>query len=265
MDLHQQEVEMWERESSGREEKCSTLGKLQPLDYMEFEVVEMVKASESSRIFKFRLGSSQVLGHKSGQHLVVRGQWDGQPVTRQYSILSRAATIGSFSLLIKVYPLGIMSGVVQDWTLGSRISARGPFGEPPALLEKETKVVMFCQGTGLVPLLPMLQDLLEEETETIVNLLYSSSSAGELLLLQNLNELCGFWNFRLRIFLSSGETLMGRVPQREVVGRRLEKKDVAEEAEKGSRFLVCGSKQYTKQLCGWISEEGVPDHAIHKF
>ena len=38
-----QEVEMWERESSGREEKCSTLGKLQPLDYMEFEVATNTK------------------------------------------------------------------------------------------------------------------------------------------------------------------------------------------------------------------------------
>jgi len=64
MDLHQQEVEMWLRESEGREEVCSNVEKLQPLNYTEFEVVEMVRASESSRIFKFRLGSSQVLGHK---------------------------------------------------------------------------------------------------------------------------------------------------------------------------------------------------------
>jgi len=111
----------------------------------------------------------------------------------------------------------------------------------------------------------MLQDLLEEETETIVTLVYSSSSAEELLLLENLNEFCGFWNFHLKIFLSSGEVLMGRVPQREVLNRRLERKDAVEIAEKGSRFLVCGSKQYTQQLCGWISEEGVPDNAINRF
>jgi len=158
-----------------------------------------------------------------------------------------------------------MSQVVQDWAVGSRISARGPFGEPPTLLEKETRVVMFCQGTGLAPLLPMLQDLLEEETETTVTLVYSSSSAGEMLLLQDLNELCSFWNFHLRIFLSSGEALIGRVPQREVIDRRLERKDALEEAKTGSRFLVCGSKHYTKELCGWISEEGVPDNAIHRF
>lgn len=65
MDLHQQEVEMWVRESEGEEEKCPNVAKLQPLNYTEFEVVEMEKASESSRIFKMRLGTSQVLGHKA--------------------------------------------------------------------------------------------------------------------------------------------------------------------------------------------------------
>jgi len=215
---------------------------------------------------KFTLKKQCPSAKHSGQHLVVRDQLeDGQPVTRQYSILSRATTTGSFSLLIKVYPLGKMSSVVQDWAVGSRISARGPFGEPPVSLNKETRVVMFCQGTGIVPFMPMLQDLLEEETETIVTLVYSSSSPEELLLLPNLNELCGFWNFHLRIFISSGEVLIGRVPQREVVERRLERKDITNIAEKGSRFLVCGSKHYTSQLCGWISEEGVPDHAIHRF
>ena len=83
-------------------------------------------------------------------------------------------------VLVQVYPLGKMSSVVQDWAVGSRwplllfnsfvrISARGPFGEPPVSLNKETRVVMFCQGTGIVPFMPMLQDLLEEETETIVS------------------------------------------------------------------------------------------------
>jgi len=65
MDLHQQEVEMWVRESEGCEEKFTNVAKLQPLNYTEFEVMEMEKASESSRIFKLRLGTSQVLGHKA--------------------------------------------------------------------------------------------------------------------------------------------------------------------------------------------------------
>ena len=33
-----QEVEMWLRESKGREEVCSNVEKLQPLNYTEFEV-----------------------------------------------------------------------------------------------------------------------------------------------------------------------------------------------------------------------------------
>ena len=122
---------------------------------------------------------------------------------RQYSILSRATTTGSFSLLIKVFAFDgsfclqihlelfwsrcthlercLVLFKIGQWAPGdlllclillSRISARGPFGEPPVLLNKETRVVMFCQGTGIVPFMPMLQDLLEEETETIVSFIF---------------------------------------------------------------------------------------------
>merc|ERR1712013_800098 len=173
---------------------------------------------------------------------------DGQPITRQLSVLSRSSTTGSFSLLIKVYPQGLMSRIVKEWTVGSRISVRGPFGEPPTLLGKESRVVMFCQGTGIVPMLPLLQDLLEEETETM-----------------DLHELCGFWNFQLEVFLSSGEVMVGRVPQRTVESRKLERRDVILKAKQGSRFLVCGSKQYMNQLCAWLAEEGVPDYAVISF
>ena len=34
---------MWERESEGREEKCTAVAKLQPLNYTEFEVVTITK------------------------------------------------------------------------------------------------------------------------------------------------------------------------------------------------------------------------------
>ena len=135
---------------------------------------------------------------------------EGRAVTRQYSILTTAATTGHFTLVIKVYPEGVMSGRVRGWGLGSRISCRGPFGSPPSLAGC-ARVVGLCQGTGLVPLLPLVEELLEEqESDTIVTILYSSSSVDDLLLLDRLHELCSYWNFHLKIFLSSGEGLAGR-------------------------------------------------------
>ena len=38
-----QEVEMWVRESEGREEKFTNVAKLQPLNYTEFEVATSLK------------------------------------------------------------------------------------------------------------------------------------------------------------------------------------------------------------------------------
>ena len=41
-------------------------------------------------------------------------------------------------------------------------------------------------------------------------MVYSSASVAEMLVLQDLHELCGFWNFQPEIFLSSGEVMVGR-------------------------------------------------------
>ena len=43
-----------------------------------------------------------------------------------------------------------------------------------------------------------------------VTMVYSSASVAEMLVLQDLHELCGFWNFQLEVFLSSGEVMVGR-------------------------------------------------------
>ena len=45
---------------------------------------------------------------------------EGRAVTRQFSILTTGATIGHFSLVIKVYPEGLMSKRVQGWGVGTR-------------------------------------------------------------------------------------------------------------------------------------------------
>ena len=143
---------------------------------------------------------------------------------------------------------------------------------------------MFCQGTGIVPLLPMLQDLLEKETDTMVSFIYPSCSYLEghhSLQQHHLLSISSYvlsrrssWSTAAQVvqsccfckiwmnFVASGisssefssllaklwlegaplfvsffnKNLFNRVPQREVLGRRLERYDVVEEAEKGGRF-----------------------------
>jgi len=196
---------------------------------------------------------------------VVREEVEGRAVTRQFSILTTGVTIGHFSLVIKVYPEGLMSRRVQGWGVGTRISCRGPFGCPPPLAGR-ARVVGLCQGTGLVPLLPLVEDVLEDqESDTIVSILYSCSSVDDLLLLDRLHELCSFWNCHLQIFLSSGEGLPGRVPQRTVVSHRMEREEVAREVVEGATYLVCGSKAYMAEMRGVLEEERVGREQVHCF
>ena len=199
-----------------------------------------------------------------------------QGITRQYSILSRASTKNYFLLLIKMYEEGEMSRLVAGWQVGAKVSCRGPLGSPPPLdrLVRSSSLVVFCQGSGLVPMVPLISDLLEEEWEGRITMVYSESSASNILLLDRLNELCGFWNFRLKIFLGEGVGPAGKVPQREIILHKLSKEDIQGEVSKEdiqgevskeASYLVCGGKQYMKEVVGVLSEAGVGEASLHRF
>ena len=122
------------------------------------------------------------------------------------------------------------------------------------------------QGTGLVPLLPLLEDWLEdEEDDTTFRLLYSCSCREELILPDLLAELCSYWNFRLIVFLGGGEAPPGRLPNREVVLGRLGEEGVRGEVTGDSSFLLSGSKEYMQEVGARLQEQGVTVDRIHRF
>jgi len=128
---------------------------------------------------------------------------------------------------------------------------------------------MFCQGTGLVPFVPVLEDLLEDEDDEVtVKLIYSCAKLEEILLLDKLNEFCGFWNFNLKIFLGSGEEMTGRIPQRTIVRRKLCTKDIEKEVVRdkmSTRYLVCGSKLYMQNIQTTLAVTGVDEENMYRF
>lgn len=95
--------------------------------------------------------------------------------------------------------------------------------------------------------------------------MYSASCSEEILLIERLNELCGFWNCRLKIFVGSGSGPNGLVPQREILLHKLDRVNICAEVETEGRYLVCGSKHYMQEVLGVLSDNGVKEDYLHRF
>jgi len=260
-DIYDQELELWkERQETNANQEDISGGEVKELSesaYTDFECIGVTQATLTTRIFRFSLGNPRaILGHSAGQHLVVRGVMEGEAVTRQLSILSSPGQRGEFRLCVKLYKEGKLSQIMADWKEGSKVQCRGPFGAFKYQPNSCTRIVMLAQGTGLVPFIPILEQVLgDQEEEGKVRLVYSASNWEEVLCQEEINEFCGFWNFSCKIFIGDRNALkVCRVPQRDVVWSKLGEKEVKQEVENNNlvdstMFLVCGSKQYQQEIC----------------
>lgn len=64
-------------------------------------------------------------------------------------------------------------------------------------------VVMIASGTGITPMIQIIQEILENEDDmTFISLVYSIQSAGDIIYKDQLHEWSSFWNFNVQYCLT---------------------------------------------------------------
>ena len=262
-DIYEKELELWKErqdKKAGDDQNHQVDSFLNENAYTDFECMEVIQVTPTTRIFRFSLGNKRgVLGHSAGQHLLVREVVNGEAITRQFSILSCPGQRGEFSLCVKLYKNGKMSEAISKWRQGTVVQCRGPYGLYKYNPNMYDRLVLLAQGTGVVPFISILEMVLSnQEEEGKVVLLYSVSSWEEVLCKEEINEFCGYWNFQCKIYVGDDEAVpLVRVPQREVVwGRMVVEKlgtDVFGDVGVSRQILVCGSKKYQQEICDSLS------------
>lgn len=133
----------------------------------EGEIIEVTQASDST--ISLRLALAQPVAFLAGQY--VQLAIPGTMETRAYSFSSKPGDkIASF--LIRNVPGGRMSRwLCEQAKPGDKMSFIGPSGSF-YLRPVERPILMLAGGTGLAPLLSMLEILAESGTTQVIHLLY---------------------------------------------------------------------------------------------
>jgi ferredoxin-NADP reductase/ferredoxin len=126
--------------------------------------------------------------HRAGQFVTLTRE-DG--LARSYSIASLPEAGDALELHVRRLPQGRMSPWLCDPSnVGARVRLRGPEGEcvyePGA---PEQPIVLAGTGTGLAPLVGILQDALRAEHRGRITLLHGARDAGGLYLVEELRSL----------------------------------------------------------------------------
>lgn len=126
-------------------------------------------ASDSTIILRLALDHPEALQFLPGQYVNLGVPGEGQH--RAYSFSSKPGAREA-SFLIRNLPGGLMSGWLTDKAaVGDRMTFVGPSGSF-FLRPVERPVVMLAGGTGLVPLLSMLEVLADQGGDQPIHLIY---------------------------------------------------------------------------------------------
>ncbi|MFA7439638.1 MAG: benzoate 1,2-dioxygenase electron transfer component BenC [Sphingomonadaceae bacterium] len=164
---------------------ASAAAKVKPAEYGS-EILSVDLASDSTIILRVKLDQPEALHFLPGQYVNINVP--GTAEHRSYSFSSKPGAAEA-SFLIRNLTGGVMSGWLSNTARpGDRLSFVGPIGSF-YLRAVERPVVLLAGGTGMAPLLSMLEVLADQGTDQPVHLIYGVTTDRDLVEMDRIEAL----------------------------------------------------------------------------
>jgi ferredoxin-NADP reductase/fatty acid desaturase len=202
-----------------------------------------------------------------GQHITVRTDLGGEGVRRNYSICS-SATSDELAIAVKHIPGGAFSSfAMEQLRPGQTLELMTPTGSFGTKLDPlaSKNYVAIAAGSGITPVLSILQTTLAVETESRFTVVYGNRDADSTMFRDELDDLEARYADRLRIIHVRSRDprhpahLRGRVDRRKLVlwlGLEVDADSVDE-------WFLCGPVEMVADLRDVLLERGTAADHVH--
>lgn len=249
-----------------------------PTTLLEVPVTSVKQLTATTKLISFGLpvGTSLSLAVSSAILMNVPGGGkDGKDLVRPYNPVSPNTQLGSFDLLVKIYPEGIASKYIDKFTVGDLVAFKQVKGNVKAWrypFGKES-ITMVAGGTGIAPMYQALLPLLQTPGDTTkVRLIFGNRDENDILLKSELDKMAADHPDRLEITYVVGETAndssaLARGWQGEVGWVDEDKlKRFAFPPAAGTVVWICGVDDLYKSLAGGRLTKGIKaGSALHNL
>ena len=201
----------------------------------------------------------------AGQYLNIKLTLDGEELRRAYSICSSPKS-GELRISVKEVKNGKFSSFAnQNLKVGDLLEVAAPEGkftfEPKA--DKQKNYAGFAAGSGITPVLSVLQDVLENEPKSTFVLVYGNKTVKETIFNQQLHDLQQRYVGRLFVhFVYSQEKIdgeqFGRI-EKSTVNYVLNTKHKEKEFD---TFYLCGPEEMITLISSVLKEHNVSEKNI---
>jgi ferredoxin-NADP reductase len=220
---------------------------------MSWQMAKVVDISvETPRAKTLRLSVPDAMGHRAGQHVVVRlTAPDGYRASRSYSIASPPDDTNEFELTIERLDDGEVSTFLHDeLEIGDEVEVRGPIGGW-FVWDGDSPALLLGGGSGVVPVMAMLRLARRRGTSDLIRLVVSVRSPDDL---YYADEIAG--PETTLVYTRAAPPAFTRPPG------RLALADIPMPLAPGGTAYVCGSSGFADAASDLLLAAGVPTEKI---
>ncbi len=202
-----------------------------------------------------------------GQHLTLRREIDGEEVRRSYSICAPAGT-GRLRVAVKRLDGGLFSEwAAQELAAGESVDVATPggrFGKPFTAGHARSYAAV-AAGSGITPVLSMVETALTVEQESTFTLVYGNRTTASVMFLEELADLKDRYPERLQVVhvLSregQGSPLLSGRIDAEKLSTLLEH---VLDVEGVDEWFLCGPEGMVDAARTALDDAGVDEDAVH--
>jgi len=163
------------------------------MNFHSLKISKIVSETPDTKTIYFEIPSHivQEYRHLPGQHLTIKAQINGKEVRRAYSICT-APDATEPGVTVKRVPKGIVSNYIHEIVKpGDSLDIMTPEGHFIVKTDhfKTRDHYFIAAGSGITPVMSMIQSILEEEPKSVCYLLYGSRNESEIIFNESLNHL----------------------------------------------------------------------------
>ena len=198
-----------------------------------------------------------------GQYVTLQADLDGSVLRRAYSICSVPSS-GELRVSVKEVPKGRFSHFAnRKLKAGDQMEVAGPEGR--FILETSgvpKSYMAFAAGSGITPVISMVQSVLEKEPESQFVLVYGNKSKEQTMFRKKLDALKETYGDRFTLYyvfsqIISDHAFFGRIDKK-LVQQVLDKNKVGDIDD----FFLCGPEQMIDTVKEELIKHGVKEDKI---
>ena len=252
------------------------------MEFYKLQVKNIVKETPDTVSIYFDLSNEQRshFSFSAGQYITIKAEIDGNEIRRSYS-LSNGIQEKELRIAVKRVTDGLMSNfLIDNVKIGDILEVSQPDGKFSLTPSEEIRSHYFiCAGSGITPIMSMINTVLTEEPQSVCYLLYGSRDENNIIYKKELDDLLKYHEGQLVVVHSLSKPLIekkkglgglfskGKINWDGEVGR-IDRDKITifmrkNPGNKNNFFYLCGPGNLIDMAKSKLSQDGIDDSRVH--